>query len=91
MRMKNDLRKVRGNDITMIFQEPMTSLNPLHSVEKQIGEILSCTRVWRAAARERIISLLTRWAYAIRRDCRTIRTSFRRAAAARDDCHGAGQ
>ena len=35
-----DLRSVRGNDITMIFQEPMTSLNPLHSIERQIGEIL---------------------------------------------------
>ena len=34
------LRQVRGNKITMIFQEPMTSLNPLHSIEKQIGEIL---------------------------------------------------
>ncbi|WP_320195896.1 ABC transporter ATP-binding protein [Agrobacterium rosae] len=35
-----ELRAVRGNDITMIFQEPMTSLNPLHSIERQIGEIL---------------------------------------------------
>ncbi|EUC00671.1 Nickel-transporting ATPase, Fe(3+)-transporting ATPase [Rhizobium sp. CF080] len=35
-----ELRHVRGNDVTMIFQEPMTSLNPLHSIEKQIGEIL---------------------------------------------------
>src|SRR5207244_7893949 len=34
------LRGVRGRAISMIFQEPMTSLNPLHSVEKQIGEIL---------------------------------------------------
>jgi microcin C transport system ATP-binding protein len=34
------LRAVRGNDITMIFQEPMTSLNPLHSIEQQISEIL---------------------------------------------------
>ncbi len=35
------LRKVRGNEITMVFQEPMTSLNPLHTIERQIGEILS--------------------------------------------------
>ena len=35
------LRAVRGNEITMVFQEPMTSLNPLHSIEKQIGEILA--------------------------------------------------
>jgi microcin C transport system ATP-binding protein len=39
-RDETDLRRVRGRDITMIFQEPMTSLNPLHTVEKQIGEIL---------------------------------------------------
>jgi microcin C transport system ATP-binding protein len=32
-----EIREVRGNDITMIFQEPMTSLNPLQTVEKQIG------------------------------------------------------
>jgi microcin C transport system ATP-binding protein len=37
---ERDIRHVRGNDITIIFQEPMTSLNPLHSIEKQIGEIL---------------------------------------------------
>ena len=37
---ERDLRRVRGNDITMIFQEPMTSLNPLHTIERQIGEIL---------------------------------------------------
>jgi microcin C transport system ATP-binding protein len=36
----SELRDVRGNDITMIFQEPMTSLNPLHSIELQISEIL---------------------------------------------------
>src|SRR6478609_6456341 len=35
------LRRVRGNDITMIFQEPMTSLNPLHDIERQIGEVLA--------------------------------------------------
>ena len=34
------LRDVRGNEITMVFQEPMTSLNPLHTIEQQIGEIL---------------------------------------------------
>ena len=35
------LRRVRGNDISMIFQEPMTSLNPLHTVERQVGEMLT--------------------------------------------------
>ncbi len=34
------LHAVRGNEISMIFQEPMTSLNPLHSIEKQVGESL---------------------------------------------------
>ncbi|MDB5570578.1 MAG: dipeptide transporter ATP-binding protein [Hyphomicrobiales bacterium] len=34
------LRSVRGNEITMVFQEPMTSLNPLHTIAQQIGEIL---------------------------------------------------
>src|SRR5262249_27573062 len=35
------MRRVRGNDISIIFQEPMTSLNPLHTIERQIGEILA--------------------------------------------------
>src|SRR5262245_22234944 len=37
---ENGIRHVRGNDITIIFQEPMTSLNPLHTIEQQICEIL---------------------------------------------------
>ena len=53
------LRQVRGNDITMIFQEPMTSLNPLHSIEKQIGEILELHQGMTGnAARARILELL---------------------------------
>jgi microcin C transport system ATP-binding protein len=56
---EKELRRVRGNDITMIFQEPMTSLNPLHSVERQIGEILRVHRGMRdAAARARTLELL---------------------------------
>ena len=35
-----ELRRIRGNDISMIFQEPMSSLNPLHTVEKQLNETL---------------------------------------------------
>ena len=55
------LRRVRGNDISMIFQEPMTALNPLHSVEKQIGECFAVHRGMDAeAARPRILDLLTR-------------------------------
>ena len=59
--MRRDLRRVRGNDITMIFQEPMTSLNPLHTVERQIGEILEMHQgVTGEAARSRIVELLTK-------------------------------
>jgi microcin C transport system ATP-binding protein len=58
---ERDLRRVRGNDITMIFQEPMTSLNPLHTVERQIGEILELHQSLKGeAARARIIDLLTK-------------------------------
>jgi microcin C transport system ATP-binding protein len=56
---EDDLRRVRGNDITMIFQEPMTSLNPLHTVERQIGEILELHQGLREdAARKRTLELL---------------------------------
>ena len=54
-----DLRRVRGNDITMIFQEPMTSLNPLHTIERQIGEILTLHRgMSRSEAREQTLKRL---------------------------------
>ena len=54
-----DLRQVRGRNITMIFQEPMTSLNPLHSVEKQIGEILELHQGLKGQkARDVIVGLL---------------------------------
>ncbi len=53
------LRGIRGNDIAMIFQEPMTSLNPLHSVEKQINEVLFIHKgLGREAARARTLELL---------------------------------
>lgn len=53
------LREVRGNDITMIFQEPMTSLNPLHNIEKQIAEILELHQgIKGQAARTRVLELL---------------------------------
>jgi len=53
------MRKVRGNDITMVFQEPMTSLNPLHTIERQIGEILELHKGLRGeAARTRTLELL---------------------------------
>ncbi len=53
------LRDVRGNEISMIFQEPMTSLNPLHTVEKQINETLILHKgLDHAAARARTLELL---------------------------------
>ncbi len=53
------LRRVRGDSITMVFQEPMTSLNPLHTIERQIGEILALHGLSDAKAiRARVIALL---------------------------------
>ncbi|MEM7258188.1 MAG: ATP-binding cassette domain-containing protein, partial [Pseudomonadota bacterium] len=53
------LRAVRGNEISMIFQEPMTSLNPLHSIEKQIAESLRLHKgLTGRAATDRILELL---------------------------------
>ncbi|MCC8935840.1 MULTISPECIES: ABC transporter ATP-binding protein [Bradyrhizobium] len=54
-----EMREVRGNDISIIFQEPMTSLNPLQTIETQIGEILSLHRgIGGSAARARTLELL---------------------------------
>ena len=54
------LQAVRGNEVAMIFQEPMTSLNPLHTVEKQIAEVLRLHRGMNsAAARVRVLELLS--------------------------------
>ncbi|MEN6542365.1 ABC transporter ATP-binding protein [Parvibaculum sp.] len=56
-----DLRKVRGDRITMVFQEPMTSLNPLHTIERQVGEVLTLHKGLRGAAvRARVLELLTK-------------------------------
>jgi microcin C transport system ATP-binding protein len=56
---ERELRGIRGNDVTMIFQEPMTSLNPLHTIEQQIGEILSIHQgLGQAASRARTLELL---------------------------------
>jgi len=55
-----EIREVRGNDITMIFQEPMTSLNPLQTVEKQISEILHLHQLIKPdEARRQVLGLLT--------------------------------
>jgi microcin C transport system ATP-binding protein len=56
---ERDMRQVRGDDITIIFQEPLSSLNPLHTIEKQIGEILLLHRgLTGAAARARTLEVL---------------------------------
>ncbi len=58
---EGEVRQIRGNDIGMIFQEPMTSLNPLHLVEKQVGEVLKLHQgMSNGAARARTIDLLTK-------------------------------
>jgi microcin C transport system ATP-binding protein len=55
----DQLRRIRGNDISFIFQEPMTSLNPLHTIEKQLAESLDLHQgLSGAAARARILDLL---------------------------------
>lgn len=55
------LRGIRGNKIAMIFQEPMVSLNPLHTLEKQLYEVLSLHRgIRREAARAEILNCLER-------------------------------
>jgi len=55
------LRKVRGNDISFIFQEPMTSLNPLHTIERQLRESLALHQgLAGAKARVRILDLLAK-------------------------------
>ena len=57
---EQQIREVRGNDIAIIFQEPMTSLNPLHTIEKQIREILLLHHGLEGeASRTRIIELLS--------------------------------
>jgi microcin C transport system ATP-binding protein len=59
--LPDGLRHVRGNQISMIFQEPMTSLNPLHTIEQQIAEVLRIHKgMTGAPARARVIDLLTK-------------------------------
>jgi len=53
------LHRMRGDRIGMIFQEPMTSLNPLHTIQKQIAEVLAIhSKIDTAQARERVLELL---------------------------------
>jgi microcin C transport system ATP-binding protein len=54
-----ELRELRGVGVTMVFQEPMTSLNPLHTIERQVGEIIALHGGRAASTRERVVGLLT--------------------------------
>ena len=81
---ENEIRQVRGNDITIIFQEPMTSLNPLHTIEKQISEILLiASRAYRreGARAHRRIARPGRHSRSGRRGSAAIRTSSPAASA----------
>ena len=77
---KNDaeMRKIRGNKISMIFQEPMTSLNPVYSVGYQIQEVLKLHQgLTKKAAREKAIHLLESVGFAMpEKGWTIIRTSF---------------
>ena len=90
-----ELRAVRGNDIGIIFQEPMTSLNPLHTIERQVGEVPEgASRAPRdGGAQARTLELLEQVGHPRRgKPARRLSApAFRRPAAARDDRHGAGQ
>ncbi len=57
---ESEMRRIRGKAITMVFQEPMSSLNPLHTIEKQLGEILELHGLSGGSRlRPRVIELLT--------------------------------
>ena len=57
---ERDMRKIRGNDISMIFQEPMTSLNPVFTVGQQIMESLTLHQgMTKKQARARAVEMLT--------------------------------
>ena len=66
---ESEMRHVRGNRISIIFQEPMTSLNPLHTVETQVSEVLKIHRgMSNGAARNRRWSFWRRSASATQRN-----------------------
>ncbi len=56
-----ELRNIRGKRISIIFQEPMTTLNPLHTIEKQVGEIIKLHQhLSDQETRARVVELLTK-------------------------------
>ena len=54
-----ELRAMRGAAVTMVFQEPMTSLNPLHTIERQIGEIIALHGGRSSSTRAKVVALLS--------------------------------
>jgi len=88
---KHEIKKIRGNDISMIFQEPMTSLNPVFTIGDQIMEpILLHQKVDKARARQMAIEMLDLVGIPPRPSAwMNTRTSFPADAAARHDRHGA--
>ena len=89
-----DLRSIRGNRVSIIFQEPMTSLNPLHTIEQQVGEILTLHRGLSASqARVRVLELLNKVGVrdADKRLSGLSASVIGRAAPAGHDRHGSGQ
>jgi peptide/nickel transport system ATP-binding protein len=85
-----EMRAIRGNDISMIFQEPMTSLNPVLTVGRQIGETLACTRACRSSRpRTGRRDAEPRRHPGAKRRVRNTRTSFGGMRPARDDRHRA--
>jgi microcin C transport system ATP-binding protein len=82
------MRLIRGRKISIIFQEPMTSLNPLHCIEKQVGEIMKLHRgLDDARARVRVVELLKK----VGLNEPEKRLGAYRATPARHDRHGARQ
>ena len=90
---ERQMRKIRGNRIAMIFQEPMSALNPLHTVGRQISEILQQHKGWARQKQQRVPLSCSGWSRSASRKsaCTPIRTSCPAPAAAGNDCHGAGQ
>lgn len=88
---KKDLRRIRGTGISMIFQEPMTSLNPLMTCGRQIVEtITSHEKMNKAEAKERALSMIRSVGIAAGKGVfRGSGSAFRRYAPAHHDCHGA--
>ena len=93
LKMSDDeLRAMRGASVTMVFQEPMTSLNPLHPIERQIGEIIALHHGRAAATKEKSSSFYRGRHRRPRPEARRLSPSaLRRPAPAGDDRDGARQ